>query len=159
LVRRLGQDRGFRATVEQGVLDGVGSVDVALEREGLKVACEIWVTTPLDNEIKNVQKCLAAGFDHVVAISTNEKALKRLTAAIMSSVGDSDRHRVHFATPDQLPQLLDSFSAPATQTETVGGYKVKVQYGQTSGPDNEALSRTLHDVVARTLKRLGGGKG
>jgi hypothetical protein len=154
LVRRLGQDRGFLATVEQSVLDGVGSVDVALEREGLKIACEIWVTTPLDNEIKNLQKCLAAGFHHVVAISANEKGLKRLTTALESSVGESDRPRVHLITPDQLPQLLDSFTLPADQVETVGGYKVKVRYATDTDSDNAARSRTLHDVVARALKKL-----
>jgi hypothetical protein len=157
LVRRLGQDRGFRATMEQSVLDGIGSVDVALERDGLKVACEIWVTTPLDNEIKNVQKCLAAGFHHVVAISSNEKSLTRLTAALTASVGEDDRARVHLVSPEQLPQLLDSFTAPATQVETVGGYKVRVQYSADSDPDKEARSRTLHGVVAKTLKRFGKG--
>lgn len=157
LVRRLGQDRGFRAIVEQSILDGIGSVDVALEREGLKVACEIWVTTPLDNEIKNIQKCLAAGFDQVVAISTNAKSLKRLQAAVVVGVQEADRGRIHLVTPDQLPQLLDGLAPPPEQTEIVGGYKVKVQYGSASDQEKDVRSRTLHDVVARTLKRLGGG--
>lgn len=93
----------------------------------------------------------------MVAISTNAKSLNRLVTAVAAGVSVADRSRVHLITPDQLPQLLDSFMPPTEQVETVGGYKMKVQYGSASDRENEVRSRTLHDVVARTLKRPEGG--
>ncbi len=45
LVKRLAEDRGYRATIEQPILGGVGSVDVSLERGEQRIACEISITT------------------------------------------------------------------------------------------------------------------
>lgn len=155
LIRRLGQDQGFKATIEQRVLDGVGSVDVALERDELRVACEVWLTTPVENEIKNVQKCLAAGFDQVVMVTQDAKAIKRLSAAVTKAVSAQEQPRVQVVTADQLPALLDSLAASVAKVETVGGYKVKVQHVAETDQEREARNRTLHDVVARTLKGFG----
>src|SRR5205807_7360973 len=45
MVKRLAEDKGFMATIERPVLGGKGSVDVALERNGTKIACEISIST------------------------------------------------------------------------------------------------------------------
>ena len=151
LIKRLGEERGFKATIEQSILDGVGSVDVALERDELKVACEVWITTPEDNEIKNVHKCLAAGFDQVAVVSSDRRSLKRLSAALDRAVSEGDRNRIHLTAPDELPQLLDRFAAPPP-VQTVGGYEVKVRVS----PGEESRRKAVQDVIARSLKRLRG---
>jgi hypothetical protein len=45
-----------------------GAVDLVLEREGVAIACEINITSTLDDEIKNVRKCLKAGFSRIVLV-------------------------------------------------------------------------------------------
>jgi hypothetical protein len=45
-------------TVEKPILDGLGSVDVALEKDSHLVACEISVRTDAKHEPGDVQKCL-----------------------------------------------------------------------------------------------------
>ena len=46
LIRRWAQDKGYLATVEAEILDGLGSVDIALEKDGWRLACEVSVPPP-----------------------------------------------------------------------------------------------------------------
>src|SRR5206468_3926342 len=66
---------GFRATIEKEIPQG--SVDLALEKAGQSIACEISVTTTIDHEFGNVVKCLKAGFAEVAVISGRPERLKQ----------------------------------------------------------------------------------
>jgi hypothetical protein len=70
LIRRWAEAHEWGASVEERVLDGLGNVDVALRKNGCSVACEIVVSSPVDKEVQNLQKCLAAGFSFVAEVST-----------------------------------------------------------------------------------------
>ncbi|MEX2181906.1 MAG: type IV secretion system DNA-binding domain-containing protein [Gemmatimonadaceae bacterium] len=103
LVRKLAEDRGFIATIEKRVLDGHGHVDVMLERDGLTVGCEISVTTDEAHEANNLSKCLAAGFDHVVLLCSDERQLANVRALLDPSIGGD----VRYLTPERLILFLD----------------------------------------------------
>lgn len=134
LIRKVAEDKGFEVTIEETVLDGHGYVDVALIRGDLRIACEISVTTRVPHEVRNLAKCLAAGFTYVLFISEDERALA--TAAAEFTPPDN---RVRFVTPDgfitfleELPGETSSrrgtkktgnqgkvpFEKPATSTDT-----------------------------------------
>ena len=68
------------------MLGGKGSVDVALERDGRAVACEISVSTNPEQELGNIQKCLAAGFETVLVISPEKKNLAGIRETVESSL-------------------------------------------------------------------------
>lgn len=72
LIKRWAESRGYRAIVEKQILGGLGSVDVALEKAGASFACEISVTSTPEQELGNIEKCLAGGFDRVFVVF-NEK--------------------------------------------------------------------------------------
>ena len=74
IVKRVGEHGGFIATLEKQVFGGIGKVDVALENEHYKIACEIAVKNTVRYELQNIQKCLAAGFDKVAVISSDTEA-------------------------------------------------------------------------------------
>ncbi|MGH8545615.1 MAG: type IV secretory system conjugative DNA transfer family protein, partial [Gammaproteobacteria bacterium] len=40
LIKRMGEDKGYKATVEKEILGGIGKVDVALEKDATSIACE-----------------------------------------------------------------------------------------------------------------------
>jgi hypothetical protein len=86
MVKRLAEDKGFKATIEKAVLGGKGSVDVALGRDGRAVACEISVSTNSEQELGNIQKCLAAGFETVLVISPEKKNLTGIREAVESNL-------------------------------------------------------------------------
>lgn len=107
LVRRLGEERGFTVTIEKRIFDGHGHVDVALEREDLSIGCEISISTRASHETGNLAKCLAAGFDYAVLITTKER-VRKLARDMM---GDAESPRMKFVTPEGFVVLLDQFAA------------------------------------------------
>ncbi len=76
-IARIGETLGFKATPEKSVPDG--QIDVLLERHDLSVACEISVHQTVEYEVKNVMKCLAAGYEQVIVVVENPKKIHALS--------------------------------------------------------------------------------
>src|SRR5207249_3935344 len=90
LIKRWAESKGYRATIEKQILDGLGSVDVALEKDNLAIACEIAVSSTPEKELGNVQKCLAAGFDHVVSVSSDNKTLRKAKELVSAKLSEQE---------------------------------------------------------------------
>lgn len=152
LVKELAEQQSFLATIEAPVTDGTGQVDVLLERDGVRVAIEVSVTTPADHELLNVRKCLWSGYEHVALVLAKSRANQgRHRAAILDGLSDEERPRVTILTPEEVPDYIAGL-APANPSETtVKGYKVRVS--RTSISPDEARERrdTLARVVARSI--------
>lgn len=153
-MKRLGEAHGFRVTLEQPVLEGQGSVDIALERGEWRLACEISGTSAVHEEVGNVQKCLAAGFDAVAVVLPNKRQIEKLKRAIAKEVPQEDLTRVSFLTPEELPFYFDELPAPAEKVRTVGKYTVRVRYQQVDPADQEHRLRMLTEVIAKSLLRM-----
>lgn len=111
LLRKWAEEHGWKVTVEKPVLDGLGNVDVALERNGHSVACEIRMTTDAEHEAQNIQKCLAAGFEHVLSVSSDKKALGKIRIAAGPGLTASQAQQVHFLNPEQAILFLETLGA------------------------------------------------
>lgn len=147
LVKRLAEERGFRATIEGTA--GAGQADVCLVRDSLSVACEISITTDVEHETANLTKCVEHGFAHVLAISPEKKtrdALKKVGANYPSGT-------VVVCAPEDIVTALDAFGTPAPTEATVRGYKVKVSRQTLSPGDAAAKRAAIASVVAKAVKR------
>ena len=103
LIRRWAEDRGYTVSIERPVLDGLGIVDLVLERRGGEpIACEISVTTSPDHELQNAQKCLAAGFAHVFLVAPDKETLGRVRVRAASVLPASQMKKVRFVLPEQV---------------------------------------------------------
>lgn len=157
LIRRWAESREWRVTIEEVVLDGMGHVDVALRKGDQSVACEISVTTGADHEVQNVQKCLAAGFQHVLLVSTEKKTLNRVRQQIAAELGEPELARVRYGTPEEAFEILEGIEAEAAVTTgTVRGYAVKVKYKPTDRDEKSAKREAVTSVIARAMKRMKG---
>src|SRR5262249_39123328 len=146
----------YRVTIELPVLDGLGSVDVALEREGVRVACEIAVTTTPEHEADNIQKCLAAGFDHVAVVSPDRKTLGRIRDVAGVVLQEADSARVQHCTPEELFAFLETVSAQnAGRGVKSRGYTVKVRYKSAGKTEEKAKKQAVGQVIIGALRRLG----
>jgi len=146
LVKKISNERGFKATIEKKVLSGAGSIDVAIEGYETFLAMEISVTTDWKWEASNISKCLATGADHVIILSSDKKHLQNLEKNLSEEFSNHDN--LSFLTTDQLISHLDDIRTKSASTEkTVKGYKVKVNYASTS--KDEALAKK--DALARVL--------
>ena len=96
LIKTLAEERGFRASIEQSILSGAGSVDVALMRGDRKIAFEISVTTKQDQELGNIEKCIAAGYNDIVLVGSNERHITSLAKFIEENLEEKDPGKVRF---------------------------------------------------------------
>jgi hypothetical protein len=146
LVKRLAEDRGYRAVIEQPILAGAGSVDVSLEKGERRIACEISVTTETEHEIDNIQKCLAGGYETVVAISSDLKVVRRLKERAAAVLAPETSVRVRFPQPEDL--VLDELAAgEASGESTVRGYRVKRRYQPVSPEEAEMTKQAVAQVL------------
>jgi DNA helicase HerA-like ATPase len=154
VVKRWAESKGFRATVEEPTSDGEGRVDVGLAGHGLRIACEISVTSTPEQEAGNVEKCLRSGFDLVAVLSTRKTHLAKLEKAVRARVAGTDLARVSFFTPEALFSFLEGRLVPQPEEKMVAGYKVRVNYTK-AGPEEEGRrSRMLAEVVGKSIRRL-----
>jgi excisionase family DNA binding protein len=108
LIKRWAETRGYAVTIEKPILDGLGSVDVALEKGGRTIACEVSVTTDAEHETGNVQKCLAAGFDEVILISSEKKTLTSVRHALVTALSTAQYRQVKFFAPEEAFSFIES---------------------------------------------------
>jgi excisionase family DNA binding protein len=118
LIKRWAEARGYAVTIEQPILDGLGSVDVALEKGGRRVACEVSVTTDAEHETGNVQKCLAAGFDEIILVSSEKKTLTSVRHALVAALGTAQYRQVKFLTPEEAFSFIESLEAKSEAVPT-----------------------------------------
>lgn len=153
LIKELGEERGFRASVEESIQDDTGRVDVILRRGDISLAFEISVTTTKDHELGNVEKCLALPFTHVAMIASHARHLKGLSVHIGRALEDDDRKRVSFLLPEDVPGFLDGYpQVHAPQEKTVKGYTVRSRVARVEPHEAQARRRAIAAVVARSIQ-------
>ncbi len=150
---------GFRATVEKEIASG--SIDLLLEQGTYAIACEISITTTIDHEVGNVQKCLRAGYQHVAVICQEAARLEKIRAAVTGSLGIPATVGVAYHTPDEFLTKLALLAAhiappvgqPASESQTVRrGFKVKRKSAALSPEERAAREQVAITQMAETMK-------
>ena len=160
LIQQLGEANGFRVTVNQQVPGGHTSVDVVLERDGWRLACEISVTSNLEQEIGSIRKCLASGFHEVAMVLPNERQARKLENSLSNTLPKEELARVKLLAPKELPGYVEGIQTlVAEREETIRGYRVKFRYFRTNPADEarrrETLARVFAESILRSAKRAG----
>ena len=154
LIKQLAEERGFRASIEESILEGRGRVDVALVRGEQRIAFEISVTTNRDHELGNVEKCLAAGYSDIILVGSNERHLNALSKFIDESLEEGHPGKVRYVLPEDLVGYLDSLGAVPQPTEqSVRGYKVRTVQQVLDPKDSGARRQAIAEVIARSLRK------
>lgn len=152
LVKGLGEQQGFRATVEAPIPGG--QVDVLLEREGVAVAVEVSVSTPVEWERQNLAKCLGGGFAHVVLVlAKSAKTARTYRERVVEGLGEDERARLSILDPEELPDFIASLGPTEPELSVVKGYRVKVSQTAVSPEDAKARRVMLARLVAQSLNR------
>jgi hypothetical protein len=153
-VKELAEQSGLKATIEAPLETGAGQVDVLLEREGVVAAIEISVTTAAEHERENLRKCLACNYPRIaVVLAKSKKSESSYRAALLEVVSASDRERVSFLVPEDIPGFVASLAVPPQPTDRiVKGYRVKGSFTQMSPVDTEARQEALARLIAKSLK-------
>ena len=158
IIKRVGESAGFVATLEKPVFGGVGKVDVALESAGLKIACEVAATNTVDYEVRNIQKCLASGFDKVAVISSDAKHLANIRKSAESIISGGQFSKVHFLEPEHFHLFVEKMktdSAVEPDEKTVKGYRINTEHKPVSASDGESRQQTVFELLENVVKRTG----
>ncbi|MCR8559283.1 type IV secretion system DNA-binding domain-containing protein [Mucilaginibacter sp. BJC16-A38] len=146
-VKALAEGHGYRAQLEVPTPDGAGMVDVLLEKDDTAIAVEISVSNSAEYEVRNIQKCLRAGYGKVVLCSNNAKKLVRVETLLEEILSKEEQVKVHYVSPDGLSTVLDA--QPKQETHMVmKGYRVKVQYDK-DGPSKSDILQSIAKAVQR----------
>lgn len=155
LIKRMAEEKGFKAVVEQSVLDGAGRVDVSLERDSRRIACEIALTTTYDHELGNIEKCLAADYETVILCSPDNKNLEKIKALVNEKIASPRLEKILFLKPDDLFFYLEKEAASrAGKEERVKGYRVKVNYQPVVENEKSSRREAVGQVMLQALKRM-----
>lgn len=153
LIRELGQQQGFRATVEAPL--GHGQADVLLERDGIRAAFEVSVTTSATHEYLNVRKCLEAGVDRIAIVMARSTAdAVRFRRGLEEAVADAERAKVSVLAPEDLPDyIIELGAAPGGAEAVVRGYRIKVRRLPTGSAEAKARRDAVGRILARSINR------
>jgi hypothetical protein len=153
LIKKISEANGYTATIEAGLKDGSGRVDVALERGSERIACEVSVTTAAPWELHNVEKCLADGYTKVFCCAENEKVLRQLEKKLRPLISETLKDRVFFVDPVALARMLAPVSAQQQNTTVIKGRRIVTQYGAPSAEEIAQKQRLIQQLAMRTIKK------
>ncbi|MDO8241005.1 MAG: type IV secretion system DNA-binding domain-containing protein [Candidatus Moranbacteria bacterium] len=155
LIKRLAEERGYKAEVELSVLGGTGIVDVSLRKENEKLACEISVTTSAAHELENIQKCLAAGYETVLVLSHEKSQLNKIRQLAVEVLDAGTHERIRYLSPEELIVFLDSKQTPKMeQQKTIRGYKVRVNYTAGEAAQQKQRQDAIAKLIVNSMKKM-----
>ena len=159
LIKKTVEGKGYRAIIEKPTPDGLGKVDVGLERNGKKIACEISLTSTGEQELSNIEKCLKADYDEVILCSPEKTTLKKVKKLTTQKLRESDLKKLLFFQPEELFFYLEKKAAgEASKEERVKGYKVKVQFQPVAEAEKKTKREAVAQVIVQALRRLRKGE-
>ncbi len=124
-IKKIAEQRGFKSSIEE-IFEN-GRIDVSLIKDSIKIACEIAVSNSTEYEVKNINKCMNAGYSMVCIISKDERHLKNIKERAESEI--KDQSKMHFFTLKQITEFLDSLVGnEEKEVKRIKGYRVKVNY-------------------------------
>jgi len=154
LIKRIAEEKGFRAKIEKPILDGKGRVDVELEIGGKKIACEISVTSSPVQELTNIKKCLRAGYEKIILCSPKARNLERTWNLALREFEKADMVNLLFLQPVEVISYLEEMAAPIPSEEKkIKGYKVRIRYQTISEEERTAKREAVAKVILQSLGR------
>jgi hypothetical protein len=149
LIKRLGEDRGYKSTIEYTVDDG--RVDVVLAKGKQQYAFEISVTNTATYELGNLEKCLRSNFNKVFFVCPDPKRRAKVEKLLAEKQKDSG---VVFVAPDAVVREIELLTETQASRETiVRGYRVKVNRQAISSTELAGKRAVIAEVIAKSMMR------
>jgi len=137
-IKKLGQERGYLATIEKETVDGK-RIDITLEKGIIKIAFEISITNTPEYEVKNIRKCLSNGFLPIVMVSKNKNHLNKIERLAIKELSKKDINYVLFIQPNEITDVLDGIQVKTEKSqEVVKGFRITTEFEESniSNPQN-----------------------
>jgi Type IV secretion-system coupling protein DNA-binding domain len=156
-IKELAATLGYVIDVEKAISGG--SVDVALVRGKMRIACEISVSTSPRHELENVSQRFEAGFNLAIVVAGQKEHARKLKEAAEKILKPEERAKVMFCTMEEVGEVLVDIAAKTPISETVThGRKVTVKHDPRAAARGGDAKKTMLDTVAKLIRLKRGGK-
>lgn len=105
-ILRMAETNGYAAELEKPILNGRSKIDVSLRNERMSIACQVSVTTDAAHEIRNVKKCLTAGYDLVAVVSSDKDKLPLISKKAALELSSDELKKVRIVSITQFLELV-----------------------------------------------------
>ena len=155
-IESVARELGFTASREKKIPDGK-KIDLALERPGEVIACEISVMTTVDWEVGNAAKCLKAGCSHIAMICPDAAKLDRIRRAVSACIPSEEQSRIGYYLPEQFIEYLKSLKPQSSttikpRTARYGKYAVTRRAAALSAEEIKAREAIAHRVMVERMR-------
>jgi hypothetical protein len=155
LIKQWGNGMGYRATIEKSIQGGEGSIDVALEKAGVTIACMVSVTTTDQWELAGIRRCLVSGCVCVVMVAGDARHLTKLKKAIEPELTDEEKPKVHLTDLQGLFAIVQAMDIKTLEEEkTVRGYKVRTRVRKADAEESKEHTEMISGLVAKSIHKV-----
>ncbi|GAA5119667.1 hypothetical protein JIN84_21410 [Luteolibacter yonseiensis] len=124
---------------------------VLVEGQSITIAFEIADSSPLDQEVRNIEKALNCGIDSVVVISDSSPHFAEIQQA--AKARGISIEKVTFMESDSIGGYFASLGATLASYETTSrGYRVRVHQAGMSEREREERLAAIHRAIAEHQK-------
>jgi hypothetical protein len=142
---------GYRASIEQQTSDG-GSIDVVIEQGTHRIACEISVTSTVEQEMGNLRKCLSAGYTRIFMICVAPRTRSGLEKSAKKTLSEDAFKQVRFLSPEEILATPDLLMPIEPEAQTVGGYKVTTRLRKPESQDTDAKRQAIAKILLNSVR-------
>ncbi|MCZ7601624.1 MAG: type IV secretory system conjugative DNA transfer family protein [Melioribacteraceae bacterium] len=155
LIKKIGEQFGYKAIIEKPINDGDGRVDVSLEKGSEFIACEISITTSKDHEMHNIEKCLDAGFTTILICTTDNHHLESIKQLAREKFSKRELEKIEFILADYLFTFFSNKFEYKKQAkeQTLKGYRVNIEFKDKKISKKEEAENIISKVILKSLKR------
>lgn len=87
------EGKGYRVAIEEPIPGNKETVDIGLEKNGIRIAVEVSITTSPEHEEGNATKCLRAGYARVIVLFLEEAKLTEFKA-LLKALTEEEKAKV-----------------------------------------------------------------
>lgn len=136
---------GLGARIEEHIGNGA-HVDLVINAPRGEVACEVSVSTSVEHEMGNLQKCIDAGYSSIMLICDDTNHLVKMQKAVRQGSLDAGLS-IMFHTPVEAQGVIGNLSAKVNQSAVIRGRKVKTQWGVIGDQEKERREIVLAKII------------
>lgn len=142
-IKRLAEEFGFRAIIEEQTLDGSGKVDVGLTRYETNIACEVSVTTSVTHEINKIKRLLKMPYQKILMLSPKANHLQNIRSRSKEVFSSEQFKRIAFYSTDECSEFfLEVSGKKPVEVKRRKGYTISRRYvNQNTLNSNSVIGR------------------
>lgn len=149
-IKDIADGLGYITDVEKAIPGG--SVDIALVRGRVRIACEISETTSSRHELGNIKARFEAGFTLAIMIVSDRNQAQKFNDAAGKLLTREELGKVKFCLFEDVGAVLTEIAATTPVRETVAhGRRITVKHDPRSSGGGDA-KKTMLDTVARLIR-------